>query len=380
MAHVGPMPLGGALTEAARAGAERLGMSGGPNVYEGRKVGRAVQVLIVDDDDFSTDVVRAALAQTGYEVLVARSGREALEVLRTSSCRLVISDWMMPQMDGLELCREIRNSDLPGYVYVILLTARDEPQDVVEGLSAGADDFLTKPFQPAELRVRVRAGERILSLETRDVAIFAMARLAESRDPETGAHLERIRHYSRVIARHLSQQEKFRDQVDTEYVRLIYLTSPLHDIGKVGIPDSILLKPGRLTSGEFEIMKTHTTIGAETLEAAVRQYPGVRFLSMARDIALTHHECFDGSGYPCGLAGTRIPLAGRIVALADVYDALTSKRVYKEAFTHGLARSVILEENGTHFDPDVVDAFIAKEEEFLAVWNRFSETEMLAAA
>ena len=343
-------------------------------------MGRTIQVLVVDDDDLSVEVLRQTLAQAGYEVLVARSGREALDVLHTSSCRLVISDWMMPEMDGLQLCRELRNSDLPGYVYVILLTARDEAQDVVEALSAGADDFLTKPFEPAELRVRVRAGERILSLETRDVAIFAMARLAESRDPETGAHLERIRHYSRLLARHLSEQGKFRDQIDAEYIRLVYLTSPLHDIGKVGIPDNVLLKPGRLTPAEFEIMKTHTSIGAETLEATVRQYPAVGFLTMARDIALTHHERFDGSGYPRGLEGYDIPLAGRIVALADVYDALTSKRVYKEAFPHNTTRSMILDERGKHFDPDVVDAFVATEEEFLAIRGRFADTEKLAAA
>ncbi len=343
-------------------------------------MGNAIHVLIVDDDEFSVDVLRETLVQAGYEVHVARSGREALKVLGANPCRLVISDWMMPEMDGLELCREIRRADLPGYVYVILLTARDGGQDVVEALSAGADDFLTKPFEPAELRVRLRAGERVLSLETRDVAIFAMAKLAESRDPETGAHLERIRHYSRLLAQHLSEQEAFRQHVDAEYVRLIFLTSPLHDIGKVGIPDSVLLKPGRLSDREFEIMKTHTTIGAETLAAAVRQYPEVRFLTMAHEIALAHHERFDATGYPRGLTGEDIPLAGRVVALADVYDALTSKRVYKQAFTHDITRSMILEENGRHFDPDIVDAFVVNEERFLAIRDRFADTAALAAA
>jgi putative two-component system response regulator len=156
---------------------------------------------------------------------------------------------------------------------------------------------------------------------------------------------------------------------------MIYLTSPLHDIGKVGIPDSVLLKPARLTAAEFDIMKTHTTVGAETLDAALREYPGATFLEMARDIAATHHERFDGSGYPQGLVGSEIPLCGRIVALADVYDALTSKRVYKDAFAHASARETIVAESGTHFDPDVVSVFLECEEQFLAIQRQFAGDE-----
>lgn len=329
--------------------------------------------MIVDDEQLSLDVLDHALAQSGHQTVSARNGRQAVEILQGDACRMVISDWNMPGMDGLELCRRIRSGDFGGYIYTILLTSRDSKQDIVAGLDAGADDFLTKPFHPEELRVRVRAGERILALETREVAIFAMAKLAESRDPETGEHLERMRGYSRILAHHLLKNGDYGEEVDEDFVRLIYLTSPLHDIGKVGIPDSVLLKPDRLSDREFEIMKSHTTIGAETLEAAHRQYPAVRYLQLAQSIALTHHERFDGTGYPNGLFGDRIPLSGRVVALADVYDALTSKRVYKPAFSHDVARSMIIEESGSHFDPVLVDAFIQCEDDFKQIGQRFAE-------
>ena len=338
-----------------------------------------MKVLIVDDDEVALEVLGHALQRAGHEPVVARDGQEALTILEQDSCRMVISDWEMPGMDGVELCRRIRAAESPGYIYVILLTGRDDIQDVVEGLTAGADDFMTKPFHPEELRVRIRAGERILSLETREVAIFAMAKLAESRDPETGEHLERMRNYSRILAQHLATRREFAGIVDEEYVRLIYLTSPLHDIGKVGIPDSVLLKPGRLTNREFEIMKQHAAIGAETLEAAIRQYPSVAYLGMARDIAVGHHERFDGSGYPTALAGQDIPLSARIVALADVYDALTSKRVYKPAFAPDIARSMIVGESGKHFDPALVDAFVENEGRFLAIREQFAEQQMALA-
>jgi putative two-component system response regulator len=301
--------------------------------------------------------------------LTARDGQQALSIIQGGTCRLVISDWEMPKMDGLELCRALRRADLHGYVYVILLTARKLHEEKLEGLRAGADDFIPKPFDPSELLVRVQIAERILSLETRDVAIFAMARLAESRDPETGAHLERVRSYSKALAQYLSGLDKYRAEINMDYLRLIYLTSPLHDIGKVGIPDCVLLKPGRLNDQEFDIMKTHTTLGAETLDAALRQFPGVKFLQMGRDIALSHHERVDGTGYPQRLKGNSIPLCARIVAVADVYDALTSKRVYKEAFTHQITRSMIIDQAGTQFDPDVVDGFVHCESQFL---DRFS--------
>jgi putative two-component system response regulator len=338
-----------------------------------------MRILIVDDDEIALEMLGNALQAAGYEVEAASNGRAALEAIDRCPARLVISDWDMPELNGLDLCRRLRADDRFGYVYIILLTSHDGTERIVEGMSAGADDFISKPFVPPELLVRVRAGERVLSLETRDVAIFAMAKLAESRDPETGAHLERVRSYSQVLARQLSILPKFSRIIDEKYIHLIYLTSPLHDIGKVGIPDCVLLKPGRLSDHEFEIMKQHATFGADTLDAALRQFPEAKFLKMARDIAASHHERFDGSGYPAGIKGIDIPLCGRIVAVADVYDALTSKRSYKDAFSHHAARSIILQESGSHFDPDVVDAFLQVEDQFLAIREKYAEAQLESA-
>jgi len=216
------------------------------------------------------------------------------------------------------------------------------------------------------------ASDELRESETRDVAILSLAKLAESRDPETGAHLERVQAYCQILAEQLAAMGQYTDEIDAEFVRLIHATSPLHDIGKVGIPDSILLKPGQLSNREFEIMKTHAEIGAQTLDAAMKRFPKTKFLRMARDIAATHHERFDGTGYPQGLSGDQIPLCGRIVAVADVYDALSSKRVYKAAFTHEVAKEILLKESGRHFDPPIIAAFQAAEEEFIAVRERFA--------
>ena len=334
-----------------------------------------MKILIADDDDVAVEVLEHALVQFGYQVTVARNGREALDLVRSGQFRMVVSDWEMPKMTGVELCQEIRRRPAGGYVYVILLTSRQGTQNIVDGMNSGADDFVNKPFQPQELVVRIRAGQRILSLESRELIIFSLAKLAESRDPETGTHLERMREYCRVLAEHLARQARFREEVDGDYVQLIYITSPLHDIGKVGIPDHILRKPGPLSGEEFEIMKRHAEIGARTLDAAVSAHPEARFLGMARDIARCHHEKFDGSGYPNGLAGEQIPLCARIVALADVYDALTTKRVYKPAFSHEKAVAIIREGRGRHFDPDIVDAFEAAESQFVAIGEQLDKRE-----
>jgi len=326
-----------------------------------------MRVLIVDDDLTSRTILDEFLTSFGYDVATAADGAEAFELVQQSDYRVVISDWEMPELDGLELCRLIRERQLASYVYFILLTSRTSSEDLVEGLDAGADDFISKPFDPDELRVRLRTAERIASLESRDIFIFSLAKLAESRDTETGEHLERMRAYSRVLAEELSTSAEYGHIVDADYVRTIYSTSPLHDIGKVGIPDSILLKPGRLTVEEFEVMKTHPLIGHETLVAAVENNPSAKFYRFAQEIVLSHHEKWDGNGYPHGLKGAEIPLSARIVAVADVYDALTTKRVYKDAYSHERAREIIVKESGQSFDPVVVDAFITRESDFVRI-------------
>lgn len=335
-----------------------------------------MRVLVVDDDEVSAELLRHALEEYGYDVTTAFDGRQAFELVRTGEYRMVVTDWEMPNINGLELCRLIREKASSGYIYIILLTSNSGTQNIVQGLEAGADDYIVKPFQPEELSLRLSVGQRVLSLESRDLIIFSLAKLADSRDPQTGAHLERMREYSKILASHLSTLPEYRDTVDGDFVQLIYLTSPLHDIGKVGIPDQVLLKPGKLTTEEFEIMKQHTIIGGETLDAAVASHPEARFLRMARDIAWTHHERFDGTGYPHGLSGYDIPLSGRIVAVADVYDALTSSRVYKPAYSHETAKEIIVEGRGTHFDPAIVDAFLATESQFIEVAEQLETADL----
>lgn len=330
-----------------------------------------MKILISDDDDICRDMLVEMLSRAGYDVTSAADGAEAWELLQSHAFSVLISDWEMPGFSGPELCRRIRDDFDNGYIYSILLTGRDSSDDLVAGLQAGADAFISKPVTSSELLAQLQAAERIVSLETREVAIFALARLAESRDQETGEHLERVRNYARLIAQELAASGNYTDQIDTEFVRLLYLTSPLHDIGKVGIPDQVLLKPGRLTKEEMFVMQQHTRIGADTLDAALARFPKVRFLSMARDIAASHHERWDGTGYPDRIAREAIPLCARIVSVADVYDALTTKRCYKPAYAHETAVEIVRAGAGTQFDPVIVEAFARIHERIRGINLRF---------
>jgi putative two-component system response regulator len=332
-----------------------------------------LKVLVVDDDLISLELLHHAVESFGYDVLRASSGEEAIEICRHENVRIIITDVEMPGMSGFELCRNIRSGSYNGYTYIVLLTSCNDQQSVIDGLDAGADNYLTKPFHQQELKLQLLAGQRLVALESRDLIIFSMAKLAESRDSDTGKHLERIQEYCRALAIELSNDDTFSDVLDGPYIDLLQMTSPLHDIGKVGIPDAVLLKPGKLTPEEFEVMKRHTLIGGETLQAASEAYPEAKFLKMAVEIAMTHHEKWNGTGYPNGLRGDEIPLSGRVVAVADVYDALRAKRVYKPAYSHQEACKTIRESSGSHFDPRIVDAFLRIESTFESISNQLAE-------
>lgn len=332
-----------------------------------------MKILIADDDVVSLKKLEKLLVSQGHEPLLARDGRQGWEIWQRERPHFVITDWVMPEMDGPELCRRIRSAEAGAYTYIVIVTARNNLQDTVLGMSAGADDFITKPYANEELAVRVRAGGRIISYQSKDLIIFSLAKLAESRDYETGNHLERIRHFSRALAEQLALAKGNPFGIDDQFVANIFLTSPLHDIGKVGIPDHILLKPDRLDGREYEIMKDHCRIGFRTLDEALQRYPEAEYLRLSAEIALYHHEQYDGSGYPEGLRGEAIPVSARIVALADVYDALVSRRVYKNAYPHEIAHATLVEGKGTHFDPIVVEAFLACEERFHAISADFGE-------
>jgi len=305
---------------------------------------------------------------------------------------------MMPEMDGFEVLQAIKADSALLHLPVIMVSANDEMENVIKCIECGAEDYLPKPFNPVLLRARVEASlqkkkifdreaqyQRELEQRVRSqvkeitsaqlAAIFAMSKLAESRDTETGAHLERMREYCRALAQQLSKLEKYRKLLDAEFVDAIYAASPLHDIGKVGIPDQILLKSGKLNLAEWEVMKTHATIGGNTLRAVDAQHPGNLLIRMGIDIAEGHHEKWDGSGYPNALRGESIPIAARILALADVYDALTSQRCYKKAFAHSDALHIIRQGAGSHFDPEVVQAFLAIEAEFIRVRQCFKDVD-----
>ena len=367
--------------------------------------GRASRILVVDDLKENTDLLTNFLEPQGYEVIAALSGAEALRLVDQAPPDVVLLDLVMPEMDGYEVCQLLKENPRTRHIPIIVVSGLSEREANVKAIEAGADDFIVKPFDSAVLEARIRSSlrtkflhdqifeyqdqletnnetledcvrERTAQIErTQEITVFTLSKLAESRDSETGDHLERMRCYAREVASHLITNDKYKDDYDDHFVNQIFQSSPLHDIGKVGIPDRILLKPGKLTEKEFEIMKKHSAIGGETLKAAGEEAGEGSFLAMGRDIAFSHHEKWDGSGYPYGLKGEEIPLASRIVAVGDVYDALTSRRPYKEPFSHEKSMAIIMKGRGSHFDPDVVDAFLASEAEIIAIRERFQNTD-----
>lgn len=367
--------------------------------FPGEDLKRIMKILVVDDDPAIRDTLREILLSEGYEVETAEDGKRALEQIPLFSPDIILTDYLMPEMDGITLCKIIKNDPETVDIGVILITGVGDLETRVKGLLAGADDFLNKPFMLPELQARIKSLTKVklyhdflkdyqrsleeevekktnellksnlnlqLALnEIKDLSleiIFRLAKAAEYRDEHTGYHIQRIAHYTVAIGVHLG--------LNNETLEVLRYASPLHDIGKLGIPDAILLKPGALTKEEWEIMKVHTLIGANILKDSK-----IKYLKAAEKIALYHHERWDGSGYPEGLKGEKIPLFARITAIADVFDALTTDRPYRKALSVEEAFTIIEEGKGKHFDPELVNIFFKIKEEILTIRELFKDEE-----
>lgn len=327
-------------------------------------------IAIIDDSEMNLTLLSVLVTKLGHgEPMVFSNACEGLNWCRENRPALVIVDYMMPELDGISLISQFRRAEGCQDIPVLMITANDDKDVRYRALEAGATDFLNKPVDRIEFSARVRnmlklaESHRVLSDHAKWLAdevarateaihdrerelLFRMSRAAEFRDPETGAHIQRMAHYSRLIAVNIG--------LSTEEQEVILRAAPMHDIGKIGVPDHILLKPGKLDADEWTLMKRHAEIGFELLKGSESVT-----LQMAAVIALSHHEWFDGSGYPLGVRGTEIPIAGRIAAVADVFDALTSERPYKRAWSLEDARDFLLQHSGTHFDPALVNAFLS---------------------
>lgn len=354
-------------------------------------------ILVVDDTPDNIDLLRAVL-EDDYRTKIAVNGERALKIAAGSDQPdLILLDIMMPGMSGYDVCRALKADPSTANIPVIFVTAMSEVADEQLGLALGAVDYITKPISaPLVLaRIKTQLGMKRMQdflrdqnhyLESeverrvqevaalQDVTIHAMASLAETRDSETGNHIRRTSHYLKALAEQVRHLPRFRDFLTDKTIELLFKTAPLHDIGKVGIPDHILLKPGRFEPHEMDIMKTHTTLGRDAILAAERELGiEVDFLKYAKEIAYSHHEKWDGTGYPQGLAGEQIPISARLMALADVYDALISCRIYKDGMRHEDAVSIIAQGRGTHFDADIVDAFLRIQDQFQAIASRYAD-------
>jgi len=370
----GPAPAAQATTPASAAGLDA-------------STERPV-VLVVDDTPENLSLMSAVL-KDHYKVRVASKGERALQIAQASPAPdIILLDVMMPEMDGYEVCRRLKQDPRSAHIPVLFLTAKTDIESESAGFKVGGVDYIAKPISPPVVLARVQAqlqlkrmadflrdkngfleeevGKRTRELSAmQDVTILAMSSMAETRDNETGNHILRTQRYVRCLAQKLQALPKYAPALTDAYIHLLYKSAPLHDIGKVGIPDSILLKPGKLTPEEFEIMKTHTTLGYQAIERAEKSMDmHLPFLQPAKEIALYHQEKWDGSGYPEGLVGEAIPLSARLMAIADVYDALISRRVYKGAMSHEEAMIILRQGRGTHFDPEVFDVFLEVEADF----------------
>ncbi|CAG0956373.1 adenylate cyclase [Rhodocyclaceae bacterium] len=356
--------------------------------------------LLVVDDAPENLALMNNLLRSDYKVKVANSGEKALRIAAADAPPdLILLDVMMPDMDGYEVCERLMADDRTCHIPVIFLTAKAEVEDEQKGLELGAVDYITKPVSPPILRARVRTHlalkrtseflrdnnaflEREVERRSRelqsiqDVTVMTITSLAETRDNDTGNHIRRTQFFVHALAEKLKTHERFSRHLTDTVIETLFKSAPLHDIGKVGIPDRILLKPGRFEPEEFAVMKTHCALGRDAIRRAEAHLGiAVEFLTCAKEIAYSHHEKWDGSGYPEGLAGDAIPVSARLMAIADVYDALTSRRVYKPAMSHEQAVDIVVAGRGGHFDPDMVDAFSAIHEEFRAIAERYGDAD-----
>ncbi len=347
-------------------------------------------VLVVDDELFNRELLEGLLVPLGYEVTLAEDGKEALEKVKEKAPDVILLDIMMPIMDGFEVARQLKGKEETKSIPIVMVTALSEVEDRIKALEAGANDFLTKPVDMAELRATVSSQMQVKAyhdhmrdyqkeleaevakrtkqlreaLEKIKIAsldtIYRLSRAAEYKDEDTGAHIKRMSHFSVAVAKQM--------KLDDHTIETILYAAPMHDIGKIGIPDRILQKQAKLEPDEWEIMKKHTIIGSQIMEKS-----DAEFIKLGEIIALTHHEKWDGSGYPKGLKDKAIPLAGRITAIADVFDALTSKRSYKRAFSLEKSFTIIKEGKGSHFDPKVVAAFFSIEKEIISIKEKYQD-------
>lgn len=352
-------------------------------------------ILIVDNEPTILAVMSQILSPF-YQVRAANSGQRALKVALTKPFpQLILLDVSMPEMDGYTVLSQLKQNPLTHDIPVIFVTSMETLKDEEKGLSLGAVDYITKPVIPSILLARVKnhlilkqasdflhdkneyleaeVARRMAENQIiQEVSIRGLAHLAETRDPETGDHILRTQTYVQILARQLQKHPRFTDIITVQYIELITRSAPLHDIGKVGIPDHILLKPGKLTNDEWVVMKTHAALGAQAIEHAEKDVAQhVEFLSLAKEIAHWHHERWDGNGYPDNLAGDDIPVSARIMAIADVFDALIMQRVYKPAMSFDKAREIIIAERNCQFDPDITDAFLEVFDEFVVIAQKY---------
>jgi putative two-component system response regulator len=358
------------------------------------------QTILIVDDTPENIALMSSLLKGLYRTKVATNGEKALQIAASADPPdLILLDIMMPGIDGYEVCQRLKADHHTAEIPIIFLTAKAEVEDEQKGLELGAVDYITKPISPPIVMARVKTHlamksvhdflkdnnkflEEEVAKRTRevnmiqDVTMVAMGSLAETRDNETGKHIRRTQHYIKLLAEKMKDMPGYSYFLNDENIELLFKSAPLHDIGKVGIPDHILLKAARFTDEEFEVMKTHTTLGKNAIlaaEALIDQ--PFSFLHLAREIAYTHQEKWDGTGYPEGLSGDDIPISGRLMAITDVYDALISRRVYKEGMPHEKALAIIQQGSGTHFDPDMVDAFMEIADQIHEIALKFQDSE-----